>query len=173
MAAHHGSLAKELRFDAEQRLKEGKLKLLVATASLELGIDIGDIDLVCQLGSPRSINSFLQRVGRAGHAVGGVSKGRLFPLSRDELVECSALLDSVRRGELDQLEIPQNQLDVAAQQIAAEAAAREWRVDDLYALFQSAYPFRSFGRKEFDELVHMLGRRLQHAARAARRARAS
>lgn len=169
VAAHHGSMAKELRFDAEQRLKEGRLKLLVATASLELGIDIGDVDLVCQLGSPRSINAFLQRVGRAGHAVGGISKGRLFPLSRDELVECAALLDCVRRGELDQLEIPQSQLDVATQQIAAEAACREWRVDELFELFRSAYPFRHFDRKEFDELVRMLGegfstRRGRHGA---------
>ena len=103
VTAHHGSLAKDQRLDAEQRLKNGKLKALVATASLELGIDIGDVDLVCQLGSPRSIASFLQRVGRSGHAVGGMPKGRLFPLSRDELVECTALLDSVRRGELDRL----------------------------------------------------------------------
>ncbi len=106
VTAHHGSLAKEQRFDAEQRLKSGALKALVATASLELGIDIGDVDLVCQLGSPRSIASFLQRVGRSGHAVDGTPKGRLFPLSRDELVECAALLDSVRRGELDRLAIP-------------------------------------------------------------------
>ena len=110
--AHHGSLAKELRFDAEQRLKRGELKALVATASLELGIDIGDVDLVCQLSSPRSINAFLQRVGRSGHAVGGTPKGRLFPLSRDDLVECTALLDSVRRGELDRLKIPQLPIDV-------------------------------------------------------------
>ena len=106
VTAHHGSLAKEQRLDAEQRLKRGELKALVATASLELGIDIGDVDLVCQLGSPRSIASFLQRVGRSGHAVGGMPKGRLFPLSRDDLVECAALLDSVRRGELDRLTIP-------------------------------------------------------------------
>jgi len=101
VAAHHGSLSKERRFNAEQRLKQGDLKVLVATASLELGIDIGDVDLVCQIGSTRSINSFLQRVGRAGHQVGGISKGRLFPLSRDELIECAALLHAVRRGELD------------------------------------------------------------------------
>ena len=106
VAAHHGSMAKELRLDAEQRLKRGALKLLVATASLELGIDIGDVDLVCQLGSPRSIAAFLQRVGRSGHAVGGTPKGRLFPLSRDELVECTALLDSVHRGELDRSDNP-------------------------------------------------------------------
>ena len=105
VAAHHGSLAKEARLDAEQRLKRGELKVLVATASLELGIDIGDVDLVCQLGSPRSIATFLQRAGRSGHAVGGVPKARLFPQSRDELVECAALLDCVRRGELDALRV--------------------------------------------------------------------
>src|SRR5262249_16618057 len=117
VAAHHGSLAKDQRLAAEQRLKHGKLKALVATASLELGIDIGDVDLVCQLGSPRSIASFLQRVGRSGHAVDSTPKGRLFPLSRDELVECAALLDSVRRGELDRLVLPKQPLDVLAQQV--------------------------------------------------------
>ena len=104
--SHHGSMAKELRHKAEQRLKNGELKVLVATASLELGIDIGDVDLVCQLGSPRSISAFLQRAGRARHQVGGVPKARLFPLSRDELVECAALLDAVKRGELDRLDDP-------------------------------------------------------------------
>src|SRR6476646_10606911 len=118
-------LAKEQRLAAEQRLKRGELKALVATASLELGIDIGDIDLVCQIGSPRAIATLLQRVGRSGHAVDGTPKGRLFPLSRDELAECAALLDSVRRGELDALVIPQAPLDVLAQQIVAEVAARE------------------------------------------------
>src|SRR5262249_37381989 len=112
VAAHHGSLAKELRLDAEQRLKGGALAALVATASLELGIDIGEVDLVCQIGSPRAIATFLQRVGRSGHAVDGTPKGRLFPLSRDELVECAALIDSVRRGELDELAIPEQPLDV-------------------------------------------------------------
>src|ERR1700730_6219532 len=131
VTAHHGSLAKEQRFDAEQRLKGGALKALVATASLELGIDIGEVDLVCQLGSPRSIASLLQRVGRSGHAVAGTPKGRLFPLSRDELVECAALLDSVRRGELDRLTIPEQPLDVLAQQIVAEAAAQEWGEDAI------------------------------------------
>ena len=125
VTAHHGSLAKEQRLDAEQRLKSGALKALVATASLELGIDIGDVDLVCQLGSPRSIASLLQRVGRSGHAVAGTPKGRLFPLSRDELVECAALLDSVGRGELDRLAIPDQPLDVLAQQIVAEVADRK------------------------------------------------
>src|SRR5207248_2403366 len=129
IAAHHGSLAKERRLDAEQRLKAGKLKALVATASLELGIDIGDVDLVSQIGSPRAIATFLQRVGRSGHAVVGTPKGRLFPLSRDELVECVALLHSVTCGELDRLNIPEQPLDVLAQQIVAEVAAREWNED--------------------------------------------
>src|SRR5262249_21352180 len=142
VTAHHGSLAKEQRLDAEQRLKHGKLKALVATASLELGIDIGEVDLVCQLGSPRAIATFLQRVGRSGHASDGTPKGRLFPLSRDELVECAALLDSVGRGELDQLAIPQQPLDVLAQQIVAEVAAREWNEDELYALVRRASPYR-------------------------------
>jgi ATP-dependent helicase Lhr and Lhr-like helicase len=156
VAAHHGSLSKERRLDAEQRLKRGELKVLVATASLELGIDIGDVDLVCQIGSTRSINAFLQRVGRAGHSVGGISKGRLFPSSRDELIECTALLDAVRRGELDRLSVPQNALDVLAQQIAAEVAAREWQEDELFALMRRAYPFRNLQRPEFDACVQML-----------------
>jgi ATP-dependent Lhr-like helicase len=156
VAAHHGSLSKERRFNAEQRLKQGELKVLVATASLELGIDIGDVDLVCQIGSTRSINSFLQRVGRAGHQVGGTSKGRLFPLSRDELVECASLLYAVRQGELDRLKIPENALDVLAQQITAEVAAREWSEDGLFALLRGAYPYRNLERKEFDECVQML-----------------
>ena len=156
VAAHHGSLSKERRFDAEQRLKRGELKVLVATASLELGIDIGDVDLVCQIGSTRSINAFLQRVGRAGHSVGGTSKGRLFPLSRDELVECTALLDAVRRGELDRLSVPENALDVLSQQITAEVAAREWPEDELYALLRRAYPYRNLSRADFDACVKML-----------------
>jgi ATP-dependent helicase Lhr and Lhr-like helicase len=156
VAAHHGSLSKERRFNAEQRLKQGDLKVLVATASLELGIDIGDVDLVCQIGSTRSINSFLQRVGRAGHQVGGISKGRLFPLSRDELVECAALLHAVQRGELDHLKIPENALDVLAQQITAEVAAREWPEDELFALLRGAHPYRNLKREEFDECVAML-----------------
>src|SRR5579864_2496944 len=156
IAAHHGSLAKEARLDAEQRLKRGELKVLVATASLELGIDIGDVDLVCQIGSPRSIASFLQRVGRAGHSVGGVSKGRLFPQSRDELVECAALLDAVRRGELDRLKIPENALDVLAQQITAEVSAREWPENELFSLMRGAWPYRDLPRADFDAAVAML-----------------
>jgi ATP-dependent helicase Lhr and Lhr-like helicase len=156
VTAHHGSMAKELRLDAEQRLKRGALKVLVATASLELGIDIGDVDLVCQLGSPRSIASFLQRVGRSGHAVGGTPKGRLFPLSRDELIECVALLDSVRRGELDRLAIPHQPLDVAAQQIVAEVAAQEWSEEELLALLRRAWPYRALAQKDYFEIIRML-----------------
>jgi ATP-dependent Lhr-like helicase len=156
VAAHHGSLAKERRLDAERRLKAGRLKALVATASLELGIDIGEVDLVCQLGSPRAISTFLQRVGRSGHAVDGTPKGRLFPLSRDELVECAALLDATGRGDLDRLAIPDKPLDVLAQQIVAEVAAREWREDELYTLFRRAWPYRTLTRPEFDEVVAML-----------------
>jgi ATP-dependent helicase Lhr and Lhr-like helicase len=156
VTAHHGSLSKELRFDAEQRLKNSALKALVATASLELGIDIGEVDLVCQLGSPRSIATFLQRVGRSGHAVAGTPKGRLFPLSRDELVECAALLDAVRRGELDRVTIPAGTLDVLAQQIVAEAAAQDWSAEALYDLFRRAWPYRDLARKDFDDVIAML-----------------
>jgi ATP-dependent Lhr-like helicase len=156
VAAHHGSLAKEQRLDAEQRLKHGKLKALVATASLELGIDIGEVDLVCQLGSPRSISAFLQRVGRSGHAVAGTPKGRLFPLSRDELVECVALIDSVGRGELDRLAILQQPLDVLAQQIVAEVATQEWSEDELFALIRRAWPYRALAREDFAAVVTML-----------------
>src|SRR6204780_4364883 len=156
VAAHHGSLARDRRLGSEQRLKRGELKALVATASLELGIDIGDVDLVCQIGSTRSINAFLQRVGRAGHSVGGVSKGRLFPSSRAELVECAALIDAVRRGELDRLEVPAGPLDVLTQQITAEVSAQEWQEDALYDLVRRAYCYRELARAEFDECLAML-----------------
>jgi ATP-dependent helicase Lhr and Lhr-like helicase len=156
VTAHHGSMAREQRLSAEQKLKHGKLKALVATASLELGIDIGDVNLVCQLGSPRSIASFLQRVGRSGHAVTGTPKGRLFPLSRDDLVECAALLDSVRRSELDRVAIPSQPLDVLAQQIAAEVAAQDWPETALYQMFCRAWPFHELTRHDFDRVVQML-----------------
>ena len=156
VTAHHGSLAKEHRLNAEQRLKRGELKALVATASLELGIDIGDIDLVCQLGSPRSIAVFLQRVGRSGHRLGATPKGRLFPLSRDDLVECAALLDAVRRDELDRLRIPAGHLDVLAQQLVAETACREWQEDELFRQFALACPYRDLTRDKFIELLDML-----------------
>ena len=156
VTAHHGSLAKEQRLAAEQRLKRGELKALVATASLELGIDIGDVDLVCQIGSPRSIASFLQRVGRSGHTIGGMPRGRLFPLSRDDLVECAALIDSVRRGELDRLNIPHQPLDVLAQQIVAEVATQDWPEEALYDLLRRAWPYRALSRDTFAAVVHML-----------------
>ncbi len=156
IAAHHGSLAREQRLAAEQRLKAGELSALVATASLELGIDIGDVNLVCQIGSTRSIASFLQRVGRSNHTVAGFPKGRIFPLSRDELVECAALIDSVRRGELDRLSIPEQPLDILAQQIVAAVAAEEWTEDALFAMIRRAYPYRSLERVSFDSVVRML-----------------
>ncbi len=156
VAAHHGSLAREQRLQAEQRLKSGALKVLVATASLELGIDIGDVDLVCQIGSPRAIATLLQRVGRSGHAVGATPKGRLFPLSRDELVECAALLDCVRRGELDRLRIPDQPLDVLAQQIVAEVSSGECGEEALYALVRGAHPYRELTREAYGRIVQML-----------------
>ena len=169
VTAHHGSMARESRLDAEARLKHGELRALVATASLELGIDIGEVDLVCQLASPRSIAAFLQRVGRSGHSLGGVPKGRLFPLSRDDLVECTALLTAVRRGELDRLTPPAKPLDVLAQQIVAETAAQEWGEEELFALLRGAWPYRELTRGEFAEVIRMLAegyttRRGRHGA---------
>jgi ATP-dependent Lhr-like helicase len=157
VTSHHGSLARAHRLDAEQRLKKGELKALVATASLELGIDIGDVDLVCQLGSPRGISTFLQRVGRSGHAVGALPEGRLFPLSRDDLVDCTALLDAVRRGELDTLKILDAPLDVLAQQIVGEVACREWDEASLYDACRRAWPYRDLSREDYAEVIRMLG----------------
>ncbi|WP_280151350.1 DEAD/DEAH box helicase [Piscinibacter sp. XHJ-5] len=156
VTAHHGSLAREHRLQAEQRLKRGELKALVATSSLELGIDIGDIDLVCQLGSPRAVNALLQRVGRAGHAIGAIPKGRLFPLALDDLLECSALLDAVARGELDRIRTPHRPLDALAQHIVAETACREWSVDELFECLRRAQPYRALTLSEFEQVVHML-----------------
>ncbi|WP_017164606.1 DEAD/DEAH box helicase [Xanthomonas phaseoli] len=156
VSAHHGSLSRETRLLAEQRLKAGDLTVLVATASLELGLDIGDVDLVCQLGSPRSIATFLQRAGRSGHKVGGTPKARLFPQTRDELVECAALLDSIRRGELDALRIVPAPVDVLAQQIVAETACEDWDEDALFALVRRARPFAGLSRASFDSVVRML-----------------
>jgi ATP-dependent helicase Lhr and Lhr-like helicase len=156
ITAHHGSMSKENRLDAEQRLKSGSLKALVATASLELGIDIGDVDLVCQIGSPKSIAAFLQRVGRSGHSIKGTPKGFIFPLTRDELVECAAILDAVRRGELDKIIIPEKPVDVLAQQIVAEVASEEWNEGELFELIKKAYPYRDLPREEYDIIVGML-----------------
>jgi ATP-dependent Lhr-like helicase len=169
VAAHHGSLAKEYRLVAEQRLKQGELRVLIATASLELGIDIGDVDLVCQVGSPRNIAALLQRVGRSGHQVGGMPKGRLFPASRDDLIECAALLDCVRRGELDALRIPTAPLDVLAQQIVAEVACREWGEDELFDMVRRAQPYAQLERARYDAVVRMLaeGYSTRHGVRGA------
>ena len=168
VAAHHGSLSRKLRLAAERKLKAGEVRVLVATASLELGIDIGYVDLVCQIGSPRAIAVALQRIGRAGHWRGAVPKGRIFATSLDELVECAAVVRSVRAGELDKLEIPENALDVLAQQIVAACAAEEWREDDLFALVRRAYPYRDLPRADFDAIVEMLSEGI-----AARRGRYS
>ncbi len=156
VTSHHGSLSAKLRLEAEDRLKRGELKALVATASLELGIDIGAIDLVCQVGSTRSIATLLQRVGRARHQREGLPKGRVFPLSRDELLECVAVLDRVRHGELDALQIPEKPLDVLAQQIVACASVEDWPDERLFDLARRAWPYRDLARTEFDEVVAML-----------------
>lgn len=156
VTAHHGSLAREHRLKAESNLKGGKLRAIVATASLELGIDIGDVDLVCQLGSPHSIAQCLQRVGRAGHALGKVPKGRLFPLSRDGLVQCVALLDAIRRGELESLTEPRQPLDVLAQQLTAEVSTERVGCDALYERFKTAAHYRDLDREQFDRVVAML-----------------
>ncbi|MDX1565721.1 MAG: DEAD/DEAH box helicase, partial [Phycisphaeraceae bacterium] len=170
VTSHHGSLSTEHRLNAETRLKAGTLKALVATASMELGIDIGDVDLVCQLGSPKSINAFLQRVGRSNHGVHQVPKGRLYPLSRDDLVESAALLKAVETGRLDGLCIPDKPLDVLAQQIVAEVAAQPHGLGSLYRMVRGAWPYRRLSRETFDQVVAMLaegfstrrGRRAAH-----------
>jgi ATP-dependent helicase Lhr and Lhr-like helicase len=154
--SHHGSLSAALRHEAERRLKAGELKALVATASLELGIDIGSVDLVCQIGAARSISTFLQRVGRADHRRMGISKGRLFPLSRDELVETVAVLRSIRERRLDAIKIPEKPLDLLAQQIVACVASEDWDEEQLYELMRSAYPYRELSRGEFDDVLQML-----------------
>ena len=156
VTAHHGSLSKETRHDAEERLKTGRLKALVATASLELGIDIGHVDLVCQIGSPHRIATFLQRVGRSGHTITGLPRGRLLPVSRDDLLECAALVRSVRRGELDAIVAHDAPLDVLSQQIAAEVACREYGEDELFDFVRRAWPYRALERRHFDAVVTML-----------------
>ena len=153
VTAHHGSLSKEKRLDAESRLKAGTLRALVATASLELGIDIGHVDLVCQIGSPHRIATFLQRVGRSGHTIAGLPKGRLFPVSRDDLIECAALLRAVRRGELDTIVTHDEPLDVLAQQVVAECACEDYAEEDLFALVRRAWPYRALSRDTFDAVV--------------------
>jgi len=166
VAAHHGSLSRKLRLAAEKKLKAGEIRALVATASLELGIDVGAVDLVCQVGSPRAIAVALQRIGRAGHWRGAVPKGRIFATTRDELVECAALVRAIRQGELDRLEIPSTPIDILAQQIVAMCAVEDWKEDELFAAVCKAYPYRSLAREQFDAIVEMLSEGI-----AARRGR--
>ncbi len=156
VAAHHGSLSKDRRHRVERRLRAGELKALVATASLELGIDVGPVELVCQIGSPRAIATFLQRVGRSNHTRHGTPRGRLYPLTRDELVECSALLTAVRAGQLDAVEPPVAPLDILAQQIVAETAAEEWDVDALFDLVTSAFHYSTLDRQTFDRVLELV-----------------
>src|SRR2546426_777412 len=182
VAAHHGSLSRQIRLSAEERLKHGETRVVVATASLELGIDVGTVDLACQIGSPRAITTCLQRVGRSGHWIGAQPKGRLFATTRDELIECAALVRAIRAGVLDRIEVPPTPLDILAQQIVAEVSAQEWREDDLYALCRRAFPYRGVERAEFDAVVRLLpegtatrrgrGRAYLHHDRINRRLRA-
>ena len=156
VAAHHGSLSRKIRLHAESRLRKGELRALVATASLELGIDVGHIDLVCHIGSPRSIAIMLQRIGRAGHWRGAIPKGRIFATTRDELIECAALVRAIEQGDLDALIIPDTPLDVLAQQIVAMCAADEWNEQELFGVLRRAYPYRNLSHEEFDRIVTVL-----------------
>ncbi|WED43887.1 DEAD/DEAH box helicase [Legionella cardiaca] len=156
VAAHHGSLSRKLRLAAETKLKNGELKALVATASLELGIDIGTVDLVCQLGSPRLISVALQRIGRSGHWHGAISKGRIFATTRDELLECAALVHAIRNKELDQLLVPEVPLDILAQQIVATCATDDWYEDELFKLIKKSFPYKNLSREQFDSVLEML-----------------
>jgi len=156
VAAHHGSLSRQIRLHAEERLKTGKTRVVIATASLELGIDVGTVDLVCQIGSPRAIATALQRIGRAGHWVTAIPKGRLFAMTRDELLECAALVRAIRAGTLDRIEVPVAPLDILSQQIVAAAASQAWMEDELFMLCRRAYPYRDLARTEFDQVVRIL-----------------
>ena len=156
VAAHHGSLSREIRLNAEQRLKRGELKVVVATASLELASTSGDVDLVVQLGSPRCIATFLQRVGRSGHCLGATPKGRLYATTRDQLAECVALVRSVNQRVLDELGVPPKPLDVLAQQLVAMCSSEEWTEADLFETVTRAYPYRDLSREAFDQVIEML-----------------
>jgi ATP-dependent helicase Lhr and Lhr-like helicase len=156
VAAHHGSLSRQIRLSAEERLKSGKTRVVVATASLELGIDVGTVDLVCQIGSPRAIATCLQRIGRAGHWIKAIPKGRLFATTRDELLECAALIRAIKNGTLDRIEVPPAPLDILAQQIVAAAATQVWTEEELFALIRRAGPYRELDRATFDRIVRML-----------------
>lgn len=166
VASHHGSLSRQRRFAVEAKLKAGELRALVATASLELGIDIGSVDLVCQIGSPRSIAVALQRIGRAGHWRGATPKGRIFATTRDELLECAALVWAIRDGDLDQIRVPEAPLDVLAQQIVAACAAEDWDEDELLGLVRRAYPYRNLSKEDFESIIEILSEGI-----AARRGR--
>ena len=166
VTAHHGSLSRKLRLAAEKKLKEGKVKVLVATASLELGIDIGTVDLVVQISSPRAIAIALQRIGRSGHWRGAIPKGRVFATTRDELLECAALVRAIRQGDLDHIIIPDAPLDILAQQIVAACAAQEWHEDELFELVRRAYPYRNLSRAAYESVLRMLAEGI-----AARRGR--
>src|SRR5208283_4055680 len=163
---HHGSLARRLRLTAEERLKKGELQAVVATASLELGIDIGSVDLVCQIGSPRSIATFLQRVGRADHRRVGIPKGRLFATTRDDLLECTAAVRAIKHGDLDRIQIPAAPLDILAQQIVAMCSCEDWDEDALFDCVCRAYPYRELRREAYDGILEMLSQGI-----AARRGR--
>ncbi len=156
VAAHHGSLSRPLRLDAEQRLKNGEIKILIATASLELGIDIGDIDLVCQISTTRAVAVAMQRVGRAGHWRGAIPKGRFFATTRDDLMEQAALIRKMRAGELDRLQIPPQPADVLMQQIVATVGAEPWEEDTLFNTLRRAYPYRNLTREAFNQLITLL-----------------
>jgi ATP-dependent helicase Lhr and Lhr-like helicase len=156
VAAHHGSLSRQIRLSAEERLKNGTTRVVVATASLELGIDIGTVDLVCQIGSPRAIATCLQRVGRAGHWIKAIPKGRLFAMTRDDLLECAALLRAIRGGSLDSIAVPPAPLDILAQQLVATAATQTWQEDELFNLCRRADPYRALVRSDFDQVLRML-----------------
>jgi ATP-dependent helicase Lhr and Lhr-like helicase len=156
VAAHHGSLSRKLRLNAERKLKAGEIRALVATASLELGIDIGNVDLVCQIGSPRSISVAVQRIGRAGHWRGAIPKGRLFVTTRDDLLENAALVRAIRQGDLDRIAVPDSPMDILAQQIVAMCAAEDWAEDALFHCVRRAYPYRDLERQSFDEIIEML-----------------
>ena len=156
VAAHHGSLSRGRRQRVEARLRAGDLRALVATASLELGIDVGPVELVCQIGSPRSFATFLQRVGRSNHTRTGTPSGRLYPTTRDELVECAALLRGVRRGRLDVIVVPKRPLDILAQQMVAESAAESWPEGELLGLARQAAPFRDLSAEDFEDITDLL-----------------
>jgi ATP-dependent Lhr-like helicase len=163
VATHHGSLSRKLRLAAERKLKVGEIRALVATASLELGIDIGSVDLVCQIGSTRSISVGLQRIGRAGHWRGAIPKGRIFATTRDDLLECAALVRAIHQGDLDRIAIPEAPLDILAQQIVAMCAAEDWKEEELFQSVRGAYPYRNLSREDFEAIVEMLSEGIEGA----------